>query len=610
MADGLQARSTSTVTSDARQEHPDDASYRNTTHDIGLRQNSTQTSSILQETLSETLLQLINDDDDHEMTYADFIQNHLNASGSGDGGPGVLKQPQNIPNTNGRPENLEFHKEAQDLQSEAKCLQLSLEKVAQSLAALQLKTSENKELQESNLNFEKEGKIAELHDVIAELSGRLRCQSNLSNQGGNRIPEVLSDCRSNVDTDSVQNGLLESQIIELKQLMRRKDTEIEELHAALSMLSSELEYNKHQRCDTKVAPGNQVPILKVAERIKLKTMDRPVTGYLISNLGVSRTEVAEHLVSDLKENCDIQELKEKHELEVEMERLNAKLEHIRSQNALLQLNFDESKSHCTRLSILIGKYESNIIALKQALDKSNQIIDIYRTLRDAKKSPKHKEEKLMSKLSKLQNEQNSLTSTVVKLESHVGEPPANLVSVTEARKLDIETAVLMQELMAMREEKAELKAQLFRAEKEREQLELKLFSQQLQYQALAQSGAETCDRGDAAEIRLKERLKEVALTLDRVTRNAEMKQRQLSERVNQLKTVNAVLAHSLDKCNQKLQTRVRKVETQMLSMAERHAAQVGGLKQNIMVLEDKVAGYEGTVRALETELEAWRKPRS
>lgn len=44
----------------------------------------------------------------------------------------------------GRPENLEFHKEAQDLQSEAKCLQLSLEKVAQSLAALQLKTSENK----------------------------------------------------------------------------------------------------------------------------------------------------------------------------------------------------------------------------------------------------------------------------------------------------------------------------------------------------------------------------------------------------------------------------------------------------------------------------------
>lgn len=137
------------------------------------------------------------------------------------------------------------------------------------------------------MNFEKEGKIAELHDVIAELSGRLRCQSNLSNQGGNRIPEVLSDCRSNVDTDSVQNGLLESQIIELKQLMRRKDTEIEELHAALSMLSSELEYNKHQRCDTKVAPGNQVPILKVAERIKLKTMDRPVTGYLISNLGVS-----------------------------------------------------------------------------------------------------------------------------------------------------------------------------------------------------------------------------------------------------------------------------------------------------------------------------------
>lgn len=56
-------------------------------------------------------------------------------------------------------------------------------------------------------------------------------------------------------------------------------------------------------------------------------------------------------------------------------------------------------------------------------------------------------------------------------------------SPAEARKLDLETAVLMQELMAMKEERAELRAQLFLIEKEKDSLGLRLRSHESQEEA-------------------------------------------------------------------------------------------------------------------------------
>lgn len=57
--------------------------------------------------------------------------------------------------------------------------------------------------------------------------------------------------------------------------------------------------------------------------------------------------VAEHLVSDLLEQSNIQELNGK-QFEVETERLNSRLEHARANNALLALTLDESKAQCDR----------------------------------------------------------------------------------------------------------------------------------------------------------------------------------------------------------------------------------------------------------------------
>lgn len=57
--------------------------------------------------------------------------------------------------------------------------------------------------------------------------------------------------------------------------------------------------------------------------------------------------VAEHLVSDLLEQSNLQELNGK-QFEVETERLNSRLEHARANNALLALTLDESKAQCDR----------------------------------------------------------------------------------------------------------------------------------------------------------------------------------------------------------------------------------------------------------------------
>ena len=43
------------------------------------------------------------------------------------------------------------------------------------------------------------------------------------------------------------------------------------------------------------------------------------------------------------------------EFEIEMERLAAKMQHLKAQNEVLSLTLDESKNHCDNLTVLIGE---------------------------------------------------------------------------------------------------------------------------------------------------------------------------------------------------------------------------------------------------------------
>jgi len=64
---------------------------------------------------------------------------------------------------------------------------------------------------------------------------------------------------------------------------------------------------------------------------------------------VCSTMVAEHLVSDLLEQSNLQELNgSEKQFEVETERLNSRLEHARANNAVLALTLHESKAQCDR----------------------------------------------------------------------------------------------------------------------------------------------------------------------------------------------------------------------------------------------------------------------
>lgn len=122
------------------------------------------------------------------------------------------------------------------------------------------------------------------------------------------------------------------------------------------------------------------PVTKVAERIKLKRAtdgQRDVNPNDLLNTDLP-TAVAEHIVGDILRQCDIQA--EKQSMDMELRRINAKLEHARSQNSVLALTLSETKAHCDRLALLCGKYESNAIALRLALGVTDRAIEAYDVL--------------------------------------------------------------------------------------------------------------------------------------------------------------------------------------------------------------------------------------
>ena len=68
------------------------------------------------------------------------------------------------------------------------------------------------------------------------------------------------------------------------------------------------------------------------------------------------------------------------ELELDLERSNSRASHLRSQNEVLSLALDESKSTTERLSVLLAKYESNNAALNLTLNYCDHMVESYDVL--------------------------------------------------------------------------------------------------------------------------------------------------------------------------------------------------------------------------------------
>lgn len=240
-------------------------------------------------------------------------------------------------------------------------------------------------------------------------------------------------------------------------------------------------------------------------------------------------------------------------LQNELSMLQRRVEHLKLQNSVLSLTLAESKQHCNHLYLLCGKYESNAVALQQALNCNDRAIEAYDVMlalleskwvdkiqfevikkfmkilyrlamlenvdsaqenRNAAESVAHllldrfKNENsfhgkssapwenavvilpdsenipwteehdriLRNQVSKLKGQRAFIQNTVVNLESPFNFDDAssrNEGSPTKSRSrsrqkcMDIETAVLMQELMSLREDMCDLKQQAEQSEKQK-----------------------------------------------------------------------------------------------------------------------------------------------
>uniref|UniRef100_A0A5F9CW76 MCC regulator of WNT signaling pathway n=1 Tax=Oryctolagus cuniculus TaxID=9986 RepID=A0A5F9CW76_RABIT len=457
------------------------------------------------------------------------------------------------------------------------------------------------------------------------------------------------------------------------------------------------------------------------------------------------SSVAEHLAHSLQDCSNIQEIFQTlyshgsaiseskiREFEVETERLNSRIEHLKSQNDLLTITLEECKSNAERMSMLVGKYESNATALRLALQYSEQCIEAYELLlalaeseqslilgqfraagvgsspgdqsgdenitqmlkraHDCRKTAenaakallmkldgscggaftvagcsvqpweslssnshtsttsstasscdteftKEDEQRLKDYIQQLRNDRAAVKLTMLELESiHIDPLSCDVKPRGDSQRLDLENAVLMQELMAMKEEMAELKAQLYLLEKEKKALELKLSTREAQEQAylvhiehlkseveeqkeqhtrsLSSGGSSggskekppkecadaaspalaTCGESELAaeftsalrrEKKLKARVQELVSALERLTQSSEIRHQQSAEFVNDLKRANSNLVAAYEKAKKKHQSKLKKLESQMMAMVERHETQVRMLKQRIALLEEE-----------------------
>jgi len=160
--------------------------------------------------------------------------------------------------------------------------------------------------------------------------------------------------------------------------------------------------------------------------------------------------------------------------------------------------------------------------------------------------------------------------TVMELESWVREE-------SEAREgevrgstmaAELEAAVLVQELMAGREERADLRAKVYLLEKEKRLLESARAAWEQGERVLRlrlHHREEEVGRveGRPGEAGLRARVEALLAALDKLGRNSELRQQQAAELIDDLKRANGALTDSLDKSRRRYQARVRRLELEM-----------------------------------------------
>ncbi len=180
---------------------------------------------------------------------------------------------------------------------------------------------------------------------------------------------------------------------------------------------------------------------------------KPVTGSDLLTVGVRNSVVVEHLVQDLMDKSSMQEFSHSfnnsprpssknhgnkrrsllmenklQEFEIEMERLSSRMEHLKSQNEVLNLTLIESKNHCDNLTVLIGKYESNHTAQSLIISFLDHIIESFEVLVNLLESHHQSNQSPVLKLDKSSSRQvaENLAKKLIKRLDSVIRPDSGL----------------------------------------------------------------------------------------------------------------------------------------------------------------------------------------
>ncbi len=151
----------------------------------------------------------------------------------------------------------------------------------------------------------------------------------------------------------------------------------------------------------------------------------------------------------------------------------------------------------------------------------------------------------------------SIQSSIVDLEPlHANPDVLNPTSSTPKKSLqvDIETAVTQQELMASREERADLRAKVYLLEKEKTGLDLAIadrismeqilrshvqhLQEELGHLEHGRLQRSSSNSSSSRESHLKQRVESLLDALDKVTKNSEVRQRQNADLIDDLKRAN------------------------------------------------------------------------
>ena len=111
-------------------------------------------------------------------------------------------------------------------------------------------------------------------------------------------------------------------------------------------------------CSTRVIEHLVDPIQQESRRREMET--------ILSNSAADHQQVQKEQEQQQVVCVGVNEDKVR-EFAIETERLQSRLEHLRAQNDVLTLNLNDTKGHADHLTVLLGKYESNNIALQMTL---------------------------------------------------------------------------------------------------------------------------------------------------------------------------------------------------------------------------------------------------